>query len=52
MRPGRRERECGWTAVDLGSTNGTYVNGWRIEHARLQPEDELQVGDTRLRIAW
>ena len=29
---------------DLESTNGTYVNGERIETARLAPGDRLQVG--------
>jgi hypothetical protein len=47
-----RREAGGWVALDLRSTNGTYVNGWRIERARLGPADELQVGDTRLRIAW
>jgi len=28
---------------DLGSTNGTYLNGRRIERARLSPGDELVV---------
>jgi hypothetical protein len=47
----RRDAD-GWTALDLQSTNGTYVNGWRVQRAQLQPGDELQVGDTRMRIAW
>jgi pSer/pThr/pTyr-binding forkhead associated (FHA) protein len=29
---------------DLESTNGTYVNGERVETARLAPGDRLQVG--------
>ena len=29
---------------DEGSTNGTYVNGARMESARLQPGDRLMVG--------
>jgi pSer/pThr/pTyr-binding forkhead associated (FHA) protein len=33
---------------DLESTNGTYVNGLRIETARLQPGDKLQVGRVEL----
>jgi hypothetical protein len=45
----RREQD-GWTAVDLESTNGTYVNGWRIARARLGPADEITLGDTRLRL--
>jgi pSer/pThr/pTyr-binding forkhead associated (FHA) protein len=30
--------------TDLESTNGTFVNGTRIETARLAPGDTLQVG--------
>ena len=35
---------------DLGSTNGTFVNGIRIEQPhRLEPGDVLRVGETELR---
>ena len=33
---------------DLESTNGTFVNGQRIETARLAPGDRLQVGRMEL----
>ena len=33
-----------WTARDLGSTNGTYLNGHRIDSALLSPGDRLQLG--------
>ena len=33
---------------DLESTNGTYVNGNRIEKARLAPGDKVQVGRVEL----
>jgi hypothetical protein len=33
---------------DLGSLNGTYVNRRRIESARLESGDEVQVGKYRL----
>ena len=33
---------------DLGSLNGTWVNGWRVERAALRPGDTLHVGDVRL----
>ena len=33
---------------DLESTNGTFVNGTRIEIARLQSGDRLQVGRVEL----
>ena len=37
----------GWDLRDLGSTNGTRVNGWRVERSALRPGDELTVGVTR-----
>ena len=40
----------GTWVIDLGSTNGTYVNGERIEgRKRLHEGDLVQVGDTELR---
>lgn len=33
---------------DLESTNGTFVNGQRIDTARLAPGDRLQVGRVEL----
>lgn len=35
---------------DLGSTNGTRVNGGREEQARLKSGDEIQLGKLLLRI--
>jgi hypothetical protein len=37
-----------FTIYDLGSTNGTKVNGRRIENRTLHDGDEIQVGATRL----
>lgn len=34
---------------DLGSTNGTYINGNRIEHKTLHNGDILQLGDHQFR---
>jgi pSer/pThr/pTyr-binding forkhead associated (FHA) protein len=35
---------------DLGSTNGTYLNGARLEHPRRLAEgDIVRVGETDLR---
>lgn len=34
--------------LDLNSTNGTFVNGDRIENAVLTPGDRLQVGRVEL----
>ena len=43
-------RRDGVWVQDLGSTNGTYVNGVRIEGARrLDPGDVIRVGETDLR---
>ncbi|MDQ3740168.1 MAG: FHA domain-containing protein [Actinomycetota bacterium] len=33
---------------DLGSLNGTWVNGWRVSRATLRPGDALQIGDVRV----
>lgn len=34
----------GWVVRDLGSTNGTALNGTRVTEARLAPPDELSLG--------
>jgi hypothetical protein len=36
--------------TDLGSTNGTFVNGRRVTRATIRPGDELTVGTSRLRV--
>ena len=33
---------------DLESTNGTFVNGKRVERARLAPGDRIQIGRVEL----
>jgi response regulator RpfG family c-di-GMP phosphodiesterase len=42
----------GWLVCDLGSTNGTYLNGQRLgaRERRLQVHDLLQVGNVVLRV--
>ena len=43
-------RRDGVWVEDVGSTNGTYLNGIRLTHAkRLSPGDILRVGETELR---
>jgi pSer/pThr/pTyr-binding forkhead associated (FHA) protein len=37
--------------VDLDSTNGTYVNGRRVERASLRSGDMLGVGEVKFRIS-
>ena len=43
------EREgMGWTMRDLGSTNGTMVNGVKIDRQRLRDGDMIVIGITEL----
>jgi hypothetical protein len=44
-----RPAGSGWTIVDLGSTNGTRVNGAPITERRLEDGDTIAVGDATLR---
>ena len=37
--------------IDLGSTKGTFVNGQRINKAKLQSGDVIVVGETKIEIA-
>ena len=39
-----RKGDDGYLLVDLGSQNGTKVNGQKVKEHLLQPGDELQVG--------
>ena len=36
---------------DLASTNGTFLNGVRVDRRRFGHEDELRLGDTVLRVS-
>ena len=40
----------GFFVQDLGSTNGTLVNGAREQRATLKDGDEIQMGKLRLRV--
>lgn len=40
----------GWSVEDLGSSNGTFVDGAQIRRARLDRGQILTVGDTSLRV--
>src|SRR5690348_16291784 len=37
--------------IDLGSTNGTFVNGQKVNKAKLQTGDTIVVDDTRIELA-
>ena len=42
-----RDQRGGWTITDLGSSNGTFVNGYKLkpwETALLKPGDEVTLG--------
>lgn len=42
----------GWTLRDVGSLNGTFVNGWRVvDEIVVRPGDELRVGESRYILA-
>ncbi len=42
--------ERGWFLDDLGSTNGTMVNGQRISRQLISPGDRIQIGQSILAI--
>jgi hypothetical protein len=39
-----------WRLTDLGSSNGTWVNGRRAAEVEVRPGDELQFGAARFRL--
>lgn len=47
-----RREGGGWVLYDLGSTNGTHVNGRRVAGAvRVRPGDQVRFGDLEFRLA-
>jgi len=43
-------RDGSWVLQDLGSTNGTIVNGVRVGRCQLCPGDLLVLGNTHLKV--
>ncbi len=45
-------RENGWWLADLGSRNGTWLNGKKVEgEVPVRPGDLIGIGQTRLKLA-
>jgi hypothetical protein len=40
----------GWTVEDLGSSNGTFVDGAQVRRSRLDRGQTLTIGDTPLKV--
>lgn len=40
----------GWAVHDLGSTNGTRLNGEKVTRRALAPNDEIRAGHTTFRV--
>jgi len=40
-----RLKDGGWAIKDLGSTNGTQLNGEKVDGARLKHGDRIEIGD-------
>jgi pSer/pThr/pTyr-binding forkhead associated (FHA) protein len=47
-----RRTMSGFEVVDVGSLNGTYVNGSRIERSPLADGDQLQVGKYKVVVVY
>jgi pSer/pThr/pTyr-binding forkhead associated (FHA) protein len=44
-----RDGQGQFTLTDLGSANGVYVNGMRVQRAILSMGDEIKIGDNYFR---
>ncbi|MEZ4359976.1 MAG: SpoIIE family protein phosphatase [Kofleriaceae bacterium] len=45
-----REEGTGWVIEDLGSNNGTFLNGTKVQNSPLRPDDEIQIAGNRIRV--
>lgn len=46
-----RKKANAWYLEDLGSNNGTYVNGRRVQSVRLRHQDEIGIARAILRVS-
>lgn len=40
-----------WSLVDLNATNGTWINGERVDRRRLRPRDHIELGSSAASLA-
>jgi sigma-B regulation protein RsbU (phosphoserine phosphatase) len=45
-----RRENSQWAIEDLGSNNGTYVNGQRVQSGVLHDQDEIVIANNRIRV--
>lgn len=45
-----RREDQQWAIEDLGSNNGTYVNGQRVQSGVLHDQDEIVIANNRIRV--
>ncbi|MHB1462085.1 MAG: FHA domain-containing protein [Armatimonadota bacterium] len=43
-------RNAAWVVIDEGSSNGTFVNGSRVQESAIKPGDILTIGQTTLQV--
>ncbi len=48
----RLEGESNWCLEDLGSNNGTFVNGERVQSINLHDQDEITIARNRIRVEF
>lgn len=52
VRPAGSKEAPDYFIQDLGSTNGTFVNGERIERRKLREDDVIRVGMTNFKFSF
>ena len=47
----RRRRDGSFQVLDLDSMNGVFVNGTKIRESKLSQDDNIDIGDVRMRFS-